>query len=117
MNKDILLRLAISSVFLYHGFAKKTRSFATSFNLPYSIALFVKIAEIVAGFGFLIGGFNIQKVSCIITIISSLLVIPILLYAISKVHFKNGFSVMKNGWESQFVLLMTAIFLPINTCL
>jgi putative oxidoreductase len=109
------LRIAISAVFLYHGLTKDLNSFAKHFKLPLIIAALVIFAEIIGGFGYLIGGFYEDTVFGLsITQLSSLALIPVLLGAIYLVHWKNGFNVMNGGYEYQFVLLMIAIYLFIN---
>lgn len=111
-NKLWLLRIAMASVFLYHGINKNLFSFAKHFKLPVLVATAVIFAEIAAGIGYLLGGLYDDKIlGYSITQWASLAVIPILLGAILMVHYKNGFNVMNNGFEFQFVLLMIALYL------
>lgn len=111
-DKLWFLRIAMASVFLYHGINKNLFSFAKHFKLPHFIALAVIFAEIAGGLGYLVGGiYNNRVMGYTITQWASLAVIPVLLGAILMVHYKHGFSVMNNGYEFQFVLLMIALYL------
>lgn len=101
------LRLALGSVFLYHGISKLPggpQGFAQSFGLPVWLALLVIIIEIASGLGLLIGNDAIAQLSAFGTI-------PILLGAIALVHWKNGFNFSNGGWEYQMVLLLIAYYL------
>lgn len=111
-----LILLAMGIVFLYHGTTKKLGEFSKMFKLPIFIASLVIFAEIAGGIGFLLGGFIKDKYfGLTITQWASLAVIPVLLGAISMVHYKNGFNFMDNGWEYQFVLVMVALQLLLFT--
>lgn len=115
-NNLWFLRIAISSVFLYHGLTKNLYSFAKHFNLPIIVAALVIFAEIAGGFGYLLGGLLDYKILGFnITQLSSIAIIPVLLGAIFMVHWKNGFNVMNKGYEFQFVLLMIAFYMYFST--
>jgi putative oxidoreductase len=114
-NSMWFLRIAMASVFLYHGLTKKLNSFAKHFKLPLIIAALVVFAEIAAGLGYIVGGlYNKNILGFSITQWSSIAVIPVLLGAIFMVHWKNGFNVMNSGYEYQFVLLMIAFYMYYN---
>ena len=106
------LRIAIASVFLYHGAGKSDiGGFGEKFNLPYSVAALVVFAELAAGIGYLLGGLNNSLYyGFTITQWASIAAIPVLIGAISMVHWENGFNFMKNGYEFQMVLLLIAIY-------
>ena len=112
MDATWFLRLGLGIVFLYHGLTKSVKGFSTSFGLPTIIAIAVIFAEISGGLGYLLGGlFKDKLFGLTLTQLSSIAVIPVLLGAIYMVHWKNGFNFMNNGYEYQFVLLMTALYL------
>jgi putative oxidoreductase len=109
------LRLAIGTVFLYHGLTKDLKGFSTGMNLPLVVGGLVIFAEIAGGLGYLLGGFNDKEyLGFTITQWSSLAVIPVLIGAIYLVHWKNGFDGMKGGFEYQFTLLMIALYFLFN---
>ena len=113
-DKEWFLRLAMGSVFLYHGLSKNVNAFSKSFKLPLLVAGLVPLAEISGGSGYLLGGLdNFSDKTFLgytITQLASLAVIPVLLGAIIMVHWKNGFNFMNNGYEFQFTLLMIALY-------
>lgn len=110
-----ILKIAMSIVFLYHGLTKNIKGFAKMFNLPILIASAVVFAEISGGIGYLISNFYDEEIyEYTITQWSSIAVMPVLLGAIYLVHWKNGFNVMNNGFEYQFILLSIATYLFIN---
>lgn len=112
MNNLTLLKLPMAAIFLYHGFSKKLDKFANAFNLHKVIAGLVIFAEIAAGSGYLLSILDNRRVlKFTITQWASIAVIPIMLYAIFIVHWKNGFNAMNNGYEFQLLILMVAIYL------
>ena len=115
-NAHWLLRVAIASVFLFHGIGKFTgpegvQGFAEMMQLPYLVALLVAVAEVLGGLGFVVGGFG----KPLITRLASLAVIPVLLGAIFMVHwgrwsFTPSESHPMGGMEFQVVLLLIALY-------
>jgi putative oxidoreductase len=110
-----LLRLALASVFIFHGVGKFSgmgiAGFSEMMGLPYFVALLVALAEVGGGFGIVIGGFA----NGLITRLSALAMIPVLLGAIFMVHwgqwsFVASESHPMGGIEFQVVLLFIAIF-------
>ena len=109
------LRIAMASVFLYHGLTKNVTGFSKAFNFPIFISALVILAETLGGLGYVVGGvLNKPYLGYTITQWASLAVIPVLIGAIYLVHWKNGFNIMNNGYEYQFVLLLIALYLFFN---
>ena len=109
------LRLALSTVFLYHGLTKNLTSFAKAFQFPILLAAAVIFAEVAAGLGYLLGGLYYTPIlGYSLTQWASLAAIPILIGAIYLVHWNKGFNVMNGGYEFQFVLLMMALYMFFN---
>lgn len=110
-----LLRVALASVFVFHGIGKFAgmgiAGFSEMMGLPYIVALLVALAEIGGGFGIIIGGFT----SSLITRLSALAVIPVLLGAVFMVHWGQWSFVASEthsmgGVEFQVVLLLLAVY-------
>jgi putative oxidoreductase len=117
-NARWLLRLALASVFLYHGIGKVTNfsGFVEMIGLPVFVAALVTFAEVAGGLGILIGGFGKE----LITRLAALAMIPVLLGAIVMVHgprwsFVPGEGFPMGGMEFQVVLtLIAAYFLVVG---
>lgn len=110
-NAHWLLRLALASVFLYHGLGKvaSITGFAEMMGLPVFIVILVTFAEVAGGIGILVGGFNRE----LITRLSALAMIPVLLGAIVLVHgprwsFVPTEAYPLGGMEFQVVLTLLA---------
>ena len=114
-NAHWLLRLALASVFLYHGISKVANilGFAEMMGLPVFVASLVTFAEVAGGLGIIIGGFGRE----LITRLAALAMIPVLLGAIVMVHaprwsFVPAEGFPMGGMEFQVVLtLMASYFL------
>ncbi len=103
---QLALRLALGSIFIYHGYAKlfvmgmpAVTGFMTSLGLPFPtlMAYLVSYGELVTGV-LLIVGFAIFWVSIIDIIIASV--------AFLTVHMSKGFAVSSGGYE--FIILILA---------
>lgn len=112
-NTHWLLRLALASVFLYHGFGKvaNVAGFAEMMGLPVPVAALVTFAEVAGGLGILIGGFGKE----LITRLAALAMIPVLLGAIVMVHaprwsFVPAEGFPMGGMEFQVVLILIATY-------
>ncbi len=112
-NAHWLLRVALASVFLFHGFGKVTNisGFAQMMDLPFVIAALVTFAEVAAGIGILAGGFRSE----LVTRLAALAMIPVLLGAIVLVHgprwsFTPAEGFPMGGMEFQVVLLLGALY-------
>lgn len=112
-----LLRFALAGVFVYHGIAKiaDVGMFAQMMNLPYTIALLVAIAELAGGIGIVVGSFTRDW----ITRISALAIVPVMIGAITMVHWGRWNFVASEthpmgGMEFQVTLLLIAVYLVIK---
>jgi len=110
-----LLRIALASVFLYHGLTKfpSAEGLAKMLSMPVIMVYLLASVEILAGLLALYGGVGPDWA----TRLSGLLITPVMLGAIFMVHIKNGWNSinmgmgnMGKGMEFQFVLLMVALF-------
>ncbi len=108
------LRVAITSVFIYHGVTKfpVLSGMAEMMGLPVVILLLVAVAETVGGALVLLGGFLKDWM----TRIGALMVIPVLLGAIFMVHwgqwhFKATESHPMGGMQFQVTLLLVLLYL------
>ena len=108
-----LLRVAFASVFLFHGIGKvaSVSGFAEMMNLSLPVAALVTFAEVAAGIGIVVGGFNRE----FITRLSALAGIPVLIGAIVLVHgprwsFTPAEGFPLGGMEFQVVLLLIAVY-------
>lgn len=106
-----LLRLALASVFLYHGIGKVAAfsGFLEMSGLPAVVGGAVTFAELAGGLGILMGGFGRE----LITRLAALAMIPVLLGAIVMVHgprwsFVPAEGYPMGGMEFQVVLLLIA---------
>ena len=112
-NAHWLLRIALASVFLFHGFGKvaNVAGFAEMMGLPLLVAGLVTFAEVAGGLGIIIGGFSKE----LITRLAALAIIPVLLGAIVMVHaprwsFAPAEGFPMGGMEFQVVLLLIATY-------
>jgi putative oxidoreductase len=103
-----LLRIALASVFLYHGLTKfpNLQGLSEMMQMPVFMIALVAIMETAAGVLILLGGFGKDW----ITRLGGLLIGPVMLGAIVMVHLPNGWSFMNNGMEFQFTLLMLGLY-------
>lgn len=106
-----LLRLALASVFLFHGLGKlpSIPGFAEMMGLPVIVAGLVTFAEVAGGLGILLGA----ATRPLITRLAATAMIPVLLGAIVMVHgprwsFVPTEQFPMGGMEFQVVLLMLA---------
>jgi putative oxidoreductase len=106
-----LLRIALASVFISHGLLKfPVENFAKEMGYPTVIALLVALAEVGGGILVLVGGFTKE----IVTRLGAAAIAVVMLGAIVKVHFKNGWLVSAGGSEFVVVLLLVALYLLIK---
>ena len=107
------LRVALASVFIYHGAQKFAglEGFAQMMNLPYAVALLVALAEFVGGALILAGGFTRDWV----TRLGAGFLIPVMVGAITLVHW-GQWSFVPNenypmgGSEFQATLLLISLY-------
>ncbi len=112
-----MLRLALASVFIYHGVPKLLHLVGTAkmLGMPVFIILLVARAEVVGGALVFAGGFFKEW----ITRVGALMLVPVLLGAIFMVHWGQWSFVASDshpmgGMEFQVVLLLTTIYLLIK---
>lgn len=108
------LRLAIASVFIYHGVTKfpNLSGMAGMMGLPVAVLGLVAVTEVAAGVLVLAGGFGPD----ILTRLGGALVIPVMLGAIVMVHwgrwsFTPSDTHPMGGMEFQVVLVLIGLFL------
>lgn len=108
-----LPRIALASVFLYHGLTKfpSLSAQAAMMGLPAAVFALVALAETAGGALIVLGAFTKD----IITRIGGLLLLPPMLGAISMVHwgrwaFTPAEGYPMGGMEFQVTLLLVAIF-------
>ena len=88
-NAHWLLRIALASVFLYHGVLKlmNLEGFAQMLPISYTEVVLVALAETVGGLLVLLGGLNSGRLFDLATRIGAALNIPVIIGAISIVHW------------------------------
>lgn len=108
-----LLRVALGSVFLYHGLTKfpALQGMADMMGMPVIMVGLIAIMETVGGALILIGGFGPDWA----TRLGGLLIAPVMLGAISMVHWGQwSFQVTEShpmgGMEFQTTLLLLAFY-------
>ena len=109
------LRLALGSVFVYHGLTKfpVLSGLAEMMGMPVFMVGLLAVMETVGGLLIFFGGFGPDWA----TRLGGLLIIPIMLGAIFMVHLQHGWNSvnmgsgnMGRGMEFQFTLLMIALY-------
>ena len=112
------LRLALASVFLYHGLTKfpVLGNLAEMMGMPVIAVGVLAVMETVGGVLVLIGGVSRDWM----TRLGGLLIVPIMLGAIFMVHLQHGWNSvnmgsgnMGRGMEFQFTLLMIAVYFAV----
>ncbi len=108
-----LLRIALASVFVYHGFGKvmNLSGFAEMAELPMPVAALVTFAELAGGVGIIVGAFT----NDLITRLAALAIIPVMLGAIIMKHWGQWNFVASEthpmgGIEFQTVVLLIALY-------
>ena len=112
------MRLTISSVVIYHGVLKfmNLEGFSQMLQLSFSVVILVALAEVVGGTLILLGGFSRDQKSDLMTRVGALLTIPVLIGAITLVHwgrwnFVPSEDFPMGGMEFQVTLLLICIYL------
>ncbi len=120
-NAHWLLRIALASVFVFHGVLKlmNLEGFAQMLPISYTEVVLVALAETVGGLLVLLGGLNSGRLFDLATRIGAALNIPVIIGAISIVHWGRWNFVPSEthpmgGFEFQAVLLLTLLFLVIT---
>ena len=117
-NSHWFLRIALASVFVYHGLLKfmNLEGFAQMLPISYLEVVLVATAETVGGLLVLAGGLGQSKVFDLATRIGAALNIPVIVGAISMIHWGRWNFVPSEthpmgGFEFQAVLLLIMLFL------
>ena len=112
-NAHWLLRIALASVFIFHGWGKVMNlgGFSEMLGLPVAVIALVTFAELAGGIGIIAGAFTKD----LITRLSGLALVPVLLGAIFMVHwgrwnFVPAEDFPMGGMEFQVVLLLMALY-------
>ena len=120
-NAHWLLRIALASVFVYHGLLKLSNleGFAQMLPISYTEVVLVALAETGGGLLVLFGGFGTTKLFDLATRIGSALNIPVMLGAISIIHwgrwnFLPSETHPMGGFQFQSVLLLVMLYLVIT---
>lgn len=112
-----LLRIAVASVFLYHGFTKfpQAEGLAGMMGMPLILVYMLGAAELTGAVLVLAGGVG----SAWLTRLGSLLLIPVMLGAVAMVHwprwnFASSPEYPMGGMEFQVVLLLVLVYLLVQ---
>ena len=112
-NAHWLLRIALASVFIFHGWGKVMNlgGFSEMLGLPVAVIALVTFAELAGGIGIIAGAFTKD----LITRLSGIALVPVLLGAIFMVHlgrwnFVPAEDFPMGGMEFQVVLLLMALY-------
>jgi len=116
-----LLRIGFAAVFITKGLEKFTGlgGFAEMMGLPVAVAFLVALAELLGGLAVLVGGFLTGAANDVLTRLGGLATIPVLLGAISRVHWGQWTFVPTDshpmgGIEYQTILLILALYFVIR---
>lgn len=111
-----LLRIALASVFLFHGLTKfpQLQGMAEMMGMPVFMIALVALAETAGGALILVGGFGPDWA----TRLGGLLMAPVMIGAIAMVHwgqwsFAPSETHPMGGMEFQFTMLMIALYFVI----
>ena len=117
-NAHWLLRIALASVFVYHGVLKflNLDAFAQMLPISYLQVVLVALAETGGGLLVLAGGFRADRISDLSTRVGAALNIPVIIGAIAIVHWGQWNFVPSEthpmgGFEFQAVLLLLMLYL------
>jgi putative oxidoreductase len=120
-NAHWLLRIALASVFIYHGALKflNLEGFTQMLPISYLQVVLVALAETAGGLLVLAGGIGIDRISDIATRIGAALNIPVIIGAIAIVHwgqwnFVPSATHPMGGFEFQAVLLLLMVYLAVT---
>ena len=120
-NVHWLLRVALGSVFIFHGALKlmNLEGFAQMLPISYTEVVLVALAETGGGLLALLGGLGNDRIFDVATRVGAALNIPVIIGAISIVHWGRWNFVPSEthpmgGFEFQAVLLLIMLFLVIT---
>ena len=94
----LILRLCLAAVFIYHGMELVGKSWGTAWNpdLPVAQQVLVAWGQLLGGTAMLLG---------LLTRLAAIGLAVIMVGAIVKVHWPNGFSLGNGGYEYNVVLI------------
>ena len=117
-NAHWFLRIALASVFIYHGVLKfmNLEGFAQMLPISYLEVALVATAETVGGLLVLLGGLRHSNLADLATRVGAALNIPVIIGAIAMIHwgqwnFVPSESHPMGGFEFQAVLLLLMLYL------
>jgi putative oxidoreductase len=117
-NAHWLLRIALASVFIYHGILKflNLEGFAQMLPISYLQVVLVALAETGGGLLVLVGGFRADRISDLATRVGAAMNIPVMIGAITMVHwgrwnFLPSETHPMGGIEFQTVLILLMLYL------
>jgi putative oxidoreductase len=120
-NAHWLLRIALASVFIFHGVLKfaNLEGFAQMLPISYLQVVLVALAETGGGIIILLGGLRDNRFSDLATRVGAALNIPVIIGAIALVHWGRWNFVPSEthpmgGFEFQAVLLLVLLFFVIT---
>ncbi len=121
LNAHWLLRIALASVFIYHGVLKllNLEGFAQMLPISYLQVVLVAAAETAGGLLILLGGVGESKLSDLATRIGAALNLPVMLGAIAMVHwgqwnFVPSATHPMGGMQFQVVLTLIMLYFVIT---
>lgn len=119
-NAHWFLRIALASVFVYHGILKfmNLEGFAQMLPISYLQVILVAAAETCGGLLVLLGGLRNDAISDLATRVGAALNVPVIIGAIGLVHwgqwnFVPSESHPMGGFEFQAVLLLVMFYLVV----
>ena len=120
-NAHWLLRIALASVFIYHGVLKfqNLEGFAQMLPISYLQVVLVALAETVGGILVLAGGLGRDRLFDLATRVGAALNIPVIIGAITIIHWGRWNFVPSEthpmgGFEFQAVLPLLMLYLLIT---
>ena len=120
-NAHWLLRIAIASVFLFHGLLKfsNLEGFAAMLPISYTAVFLVALAETGGALLILLGGLKADRLFDIATRIGALLNIPVMIGAIVIVHWGRWNFVPSEGYpmggmQFQVVLVLIMLYIAVT---
>jgi putative oxidoreductase len=120
-NAHWLLRIALASVFVYHGILKFTNldGFALLLPISYLKVVLVAAAELAGGLLVVLGGFRNDALSDLATSVGAALNVPVMIGAIWMVHWGRWNFVPSEthpmgGIQFQVVLILIMLYLVIT---
>lgn len=120
-NAHWFLRIALASVFIFHGVLKflNLEGFAQMLPISYLEVVLVASAETAGGLLVLLGGFRGDALSDVATRVGAALNLPVMIGAIAMIHwgqwnFVPSASHPMGGFEFQAVLVLIMLYVAIT---